>query len=288
MIKSMTGYGSSEITLQGRRYSIEARSVNHRFIDISMRLSEGFLKYEQKIREMIKRRFSRGYFTVYVHSTSDTAKSLDINIPLARNYLDAIKRLKEELNIDGSIDLSLMLMFREIFLRGELEYGENNWEELKEGIDTALSKLTDMRKAEGKNLSHDISSGLVALGGYVAKIREREPSVIDFYRERLKRRIESFSDIQIEEQRLLAEVAIFAERSNITEELTRLDSHIEQFNKTMELNEPNGRRLDFLCQEMLREINTIASKANDVDISHMVVEMKWELEQIREQVQNIE
>ncbi len=284
----MTGYGSSEITLQGRRYSIEARSVNHRFIDISMRLSEGFLKYEQKIREMIKRRFSRGYFTVYVHSTSDTAKSLDINIPLARNYLDAIKRLKEELNIDGSIDLSLMLMFREIFLRGELEYGENNWEELKEGIDTALSKLTDMRKAEGKNLSHDISSGLVALGGYVAKIREREPSVIDFYRERLKRRIESFSDIQIEEQRLLAEVAIFAERSNITEELTRLDSHIEQFNKTMELNEPNGRRLDFLCQEMLREINTIASKANDVDISHMVVEMKWELEQIREQVQNIE
>ncbi len=284
----MTGYGSSEITLQGRRYSIEARSVNHRFIEISMRLSEGFLKYEQKIREMIKRRFSRGYFTVYVHSTSDTAKSLDINIPLARNYLDAIKRLKEELNIDGSIDLSLMLMFREIFLKGELEYGENNWEELKEGIDTALSKLTDMRKAEGKNLSHDISSGLVALGGYVAKIREREPSVIDFYRERLKRRIESFSDIQIEEQRLLAEVAIFAERSNITEELTRLDSHIEQFNKTMELNEPNGRRLDFLCQEMLREINTIASKANDVDISHMVVEMKWELEQIREQVQNIE
>ncbi len=284
----MTGYGSSEITLQGRRYSIEARSVNHRFIEISMRLSEGFLKYEQKIREMIKRRFSRGYFTVYVHSTSDTAKSLDINIPLARNYLDAIKRLKEELNIDGSIDLSLMLMFREIFLRGELEYGENNWEELKEGIDTALSKLTDMRKAEGKNLSNDISSGLVALGGYVVKIRERAPSVIDLYRGRLKKRIESFSDIQIEEQRLLAEVAIFAERSNITEELTRFDSHIEQFNKTMELNEPNGRRLDFLCQEMLREINTIASKANDVDISHMVVEMKWELEQIREQVQNIE
>ncbi|MEE9591150.1 MAG: YicC/YloC family endoribonuclease [Thermodesulfobacteriota bacterium] len=288
MINSMTGYGSSEITLQGRRYSIEARSVNHRFIEISMRLSEGFLKYEQKIREMIKRRFSRGYFTVYVHSTSDTAKSLDINIPLARNYLDAIKRLKEELNIDGSIDLSLMLMFREIFLRGELEYGENNWEELKEGIDTALSKLTDMRKAEGKNLSNDISSGLVALGGYVVKIRERAPSVIDLYRGRLKKRIESFSDIQIEEQRLLAEVAIFAERSNITEELTRFDSHIEQFNKTMELNEPNGRRLDFLCQEMLREINTIASKANDVDISHMVVEMKWELEQIREQVQNIE
>jgi uncharacterized protein (TIGR00255 family) len=284
----MTGYGSGEITLQGRRYSVEVKSVNHRFIEISIRLPERFLNFERNVRGMIKKRFSRGYFTIYVHSTSDAVKSLDINIPLARSYLDTIKRLKEELNIEGNIDLSLMMMFREIFLRGELEHEGNNWEELQEGIDIALSKLTEMRMVEGKNLSHDISSRLAALGGYVTKIKERAPVVIDYYRERLKRRIESFSDIQIEEQRLLAEVAIFAEKSNITEELTRFKSHIEQFNKTMELNEPNGRRLDFLCQEMLREINTIASKANDIDISHMVVEMKWELEQIREQVQNIE
>ncbi|MFQ5586078.1 MAG: YicC/YloC family endoribonuclease [Thermodesulfobacteriota bacterium] len=290
MIKSMTGYGSGEFGVGGRVFSVEVKSVNHRFIDFSMRVPERLCPgLEGRIRTEIKSLFSRGYFSVSIYPSGAEEGAVDLDIDLAMRYRDALRRVRDELDLDGEVDLSHIINFREIFSAGrESRVTEGAWESVREGFRQALEKLSGMRNEEGRKLSQDIAVRLTSLEGLAGEIEERTPLVADRYRERLSKRIASLTDMELDEGRLLTEVALFAERSNIAEELVRIKSHVEQFNKMLQLDEPVGRRLDFLCQEIQREINTIASKANDLEISHRVVEMKGELEKIREQVQNIE
>ncbi|MFQ5330161.1 MAG: YicC/YloC family endoribonuclease [Thermodesulfobacteriota bacterium] len=291
MIKSMTGYGSGGFTVGGRSFSVEVKSVNHRYIDFSMRVPERLIPgLEGKIRTEIKSHFSRGYFSVSIVPSSAEERGIDLNLDLARAYHGALVKLRDELALDGKVDLSHMISFRDIFASsgGEKVVDEEGWEAVREGLRQAITILADMREGEGAALSHDITCRLADLEKRAGVIEERTPLVGDRYRERLLERIASIEGVEFDEGRLLTEVAIFAERATITEELVRIKSHLEQFRTLLNLDEPVGRRLDFLCQEIQREINTIASKANDLEISHGVVEMKGELEKIREQVQNIE
>ncbi len=290
MTKSMTGYGSGGFTVGGRNFSVEVKSVNHRYIDFSMRVPERLIPgLEGKIRAEIKAHFSRGYFSVAIYPSGAEERTIDLNLDLAREYHSALVRLHDELALDGKVDLSHIISFREIFSSGgEKGVGEEGWDAAMGGLRQAITILSDMRGEEGVALSHDITGRLASLEGSTGEIEERTPMVADRYRERLLGRIASIEGVEFDEGRLLTEVAVFAERSNITEELVRIKSHVEQFRALLKLSEPVGRRLDFLCQEIQREVNTIASKANDLEISHSVVEMKGELEKVREQVQNIE
>jgi len=287
MIKSMTGYGDGVFSSNGKGYSVEIRSVNHRFVDFSMRLPDKSIGIEEKIRGEIKKLFSRGYFSVCIYPVNDDTDTLNVNIPLSVKYMNVLKRLKNELNIGGEIELSHILLFKDIFSPGSSS-GRVEWETMQEGLSTALSKLEGMRIEEGKNLANDLNLRLANIDALAKSIEERSPEVTNSCRERLKQRVSSLLDMQIDESRLLMEVTMFAERSNVTEELIRTWSHLSQFKRFMASEEPVGRRMDFLCQEIQREINTIASKANDAGISQMAVDMKGELEKIKEQVQNIE
>lgn len=287
MIKSMTGYGDGVFSSNGKGYTVEIRSVNHRFVDFSMRLPDKSIGIEEKIRGEIKKRFSRGYFSVFIYQVNDESDALNVNIPLSVKYMTTLKRLKNELNIGGEIKLSHILLFKDIFSPGSSS-GRVEWETMQEGLSTALSKLEGMRIEEGKNLANDLNLRLANIDALAKSIEERSPEVTNSCRERLKQRVSSLLDMQIDEARLLMEVTMFAERSNVTEELIRTWSHLSQFKRFMASEEPVGRRMDFLCQEIQREANTIASKANDAEISQMAVDVKGELEKIKEQVQNIE
>jgi len=291
MMKSMTGYGSGEFSVAGRVYSVEIKSVNHRYIDFSMRVPDRLIAgLEGKIRGELKNRFSRGYFSVSIYPSGGDEGVLQLNVDLAREYHAGLVQLCRELGLAEKVDLSHLISFKDIFAaRREREKDdEGGWEIVKSALGKALTALSAMRGVEGEELSGDISTRLSLLEKSMKDVEERTPLVADHYRERMIERIASLTDTEFDEGRLLTEVALFAERSNITEELVRIKSHIDQFRKMLHLDEPVGRRLDFLCQELQREINTIASKANDVEIAHHVVEMKGELEKIREQVQNIE
>ncbi|MCP3678571.1 MAG: YicC family protein [Deltaproteobacteria bacterium] len=291
MTKSMTGYGSGCFNAGGRSFSVEVKSVNHRYIDFSMRVPERLIPgLEGKIRAAIKAHFSRGYFSIAIYPSGAEERAVELNLDLAREYHGALVRLHDELALDGKVDLSHIISFKDIFSSpgGEQSIGEEGGDAAMVGLLQAITILSEMRGEEGAALSRDITGRLASLEGSAGEIEERTPMVADRYRERLMGRIASLEGVEFDEGRLLTEVALFAERSNITEELVRIRSHVEQFRALLKLSEPVGRRLDFLCQEIQREVNTIASKANDLEISHSVVEMKGELEKIREQVQNIE
>ena len=291
MMKSMTGYGSGEFSVAGRVYSVEVKSVNHRFIDFSMRVPDRLIAgLEGKIRGELKNRFSRGYFSVSIYPSGGEEGVLQLNVDRAREYHTNLVSLCRELGLEEKVDLSHMICFKDIFTaRREREKDdEGGWDIVKEALGQALAALSVMRGEEGEELSRDIATRLSLLEKSMKEVEVRTPLVADRYRERMMERIASLTGAEFDEGRLLTEVALFAERSNITEELVRVKSHIEQFRKMLQLDEPVGRRLDFLCQELQREINTVASKANDIEIAHHVVEMKGELEKIREQVQNIE
>jgi len=291
MTNSMTGCGSGSFTVGERNFSVEVKSVNHRYIDFSMRVPERLIPgLEGKVRAEIKGRFSRGYFSVAIYPSGAGERGVELNLDLARAYYDALVRLHDELALDGKVDLSHLITFRDIFSTGgeQAVEEEEGGDAAMEGLRQAMTTLADMRGGEGAALSRDIIGRLADLEEIAGVIEERTPLVGDRYRERLLERIASIDGVEFDEGRLLTEVAIFAERATITEELVRIKSHLEQFRALLKLDEPVGRRLDFLCQEFQREINTIASKANDLEISRQVVEMKSELEKIREQVQNIE
>lgn len=288
----MTGYGRAEGQFKGRSLVAELRSVNHRYCDVMIRLPKQLALLEETIKKKVQGRFARGHIEISVNFNGATnpPKRFNLDIESADACYQILKKLKKELHLPGEIDLGLLSHFKEMITLVEpVEKIELLTPFVYKTLDKAMANLEKMRKEEGRALAADLSARLQGLSKMLSLIRVREKEAIVAYNQRLQTRVLELSKgVAIDPARLAQEVAIFAERSDISEETSRLKTHLEQFQKMMKKEEAVGRALDFLLQEMNREINTIGSKANDVEISLQVVAMKSELEKIREQVQNIE
>lgn len=290
----MTGYGCGESTLEGGKVVVEVSSVNRKQTEISLSLPRELEVLEARMREQINRQVSRGRVTVrMVYHASDARKAgaARINRPLARAFRDEMVKLAEELGMEPRITLDTLLRVPGVLETDEgVEDAEVFWPAVEASLRDALTQLVRMRVQEGDNLRQDLWTRLGLMRRAAVLVRELAPGVAENYRRQLHERIAAAGITLTEEdrERLLKEVALFADRSDITEELTRLESHFGQFEACLTQTEPVGRTLDFLAQEMNREINTIGSKANDAAIAREVVTLKAELERIREQSQNIE
>lgn len=293
MIKSMTGFGRGEFIDNSYSLKIEIKAVNHRYNDISIKMPRHMNYLEESIKKIVKKQISRGKVDVYINLEYLEGSPIDIkvDINLAKSYKESLEKLNSELNLDGDIRINNILSMSDIIKteRKELEE-EQIWKCLKRSLDIALEDIMNMKKAEGVELEKDMVSHLLDIERTLEKIEERSPLVVLEYKQKLKDRISDLleSNVNIDEDKLSHEVAYFADKSNINEEIIRLKSHLGQFRSILKEEETVGRKLDFLIQEMNREVNTIGSKANDIDISSCVVEIKAQIEKIREQVQNVE
>ncbi|HHY97125.1 MAG TPA: YicC family protein [Firmicutes bacterium] len=293
MLSSMTGYGSAHLSLKDRTITVEVRSVNHRYLDICIKAPHELAPLEEKIRSEVARRVSRGHVEVFI-SISDAAGApaiVRVNKALARAYLDAFRDLSAFLGRDDA-DLAvdaLMSIPGIVSIEPETIDTEILWPAVKECLAQAIEIMIEMRMSEGKRLQEDIIHRIDRIEQVIKRIAERAPEVIGAYRLRIQQRMaELVKDTPLDEARMAMEVALFAERSNVTEELVRSGSHLFELKKVLDLKEPVGRKMDFLLQELNREVNTIAAKSLDAPIAQLVVEVKAELEKMREQVQNIE
>lgn len=290
MIRSMTGYGRGE-TVDDYCWVVELRSVNHRFLDINVKLPKPWLMLEEKIKNYIKGRINRGRVDVYVNFKSENITSeIKIDKKTVDNYYKKLVEIKNEIGFEGPITLSLLSMMPEIFsLEEALPTEQDLWESLQPALDDAMSSLLTMRQKEGENLWQDILMRLETIESKTEEIYVRSDVVVEEYRQKLIQNIEKIAkDIKLDPERLEAEVVLFAEKSNITEEVIRLRSHIEQLRGMAKFDGSVGKKMDFIIQEMYRETNTIGSKSSDNDIIRNVIELKSEIEKIREQIQNIE
>lgn len=271
--------------------TVEIKSVNHRFLEYNMRMPRQLLMIEDKIKKKISEHVNRGRVEVFITLTGTGYINSKVNVDwqLLDEFFHSIKAIQEKYQLDGQITLH-DLIAREEFISVDEEHSGN--EEVEDLILTAVERATkqlrEMRMMEGKVLEKDIHNQLIELSNKVSGLREHAPNIVHQYAERLQKRMVDFVDGAIDESRLVTEIAIFADKADINEELTRLQSHIDQFVKIMKLQELIGRKLDFLLQEMNREVNTIGSKANDSGVAKEVVDMKSLLEKMKEQVQNIE
>jgi len=292
MIKSMTGYGRGEWQAEGKRVEVEVKSFNHRYLDISPHLPRKLTPLEAQVRNFIKLRVSRGRIEVFVQieESSLGEQKLELDLSLAKDYHLALKALQEALGIPGEIRLETLANFREIFTRKEVETDPaKEWASLQMALERALDSLEGMRRSEGLILREDFLNRLQGLEQMVQRIEGKAPSTLQACRDRLAERVQELAGgMPVDDVRLAQEVAYLAERSDIAEELVRIRSHLTQFREMLDRSEPVGRKLEFLLQEVNREANTIGSKANDATIAQITVEIKSELERMREQVQNVE
>ncbi len=291
-MQSMTGYGRSEVRDEQLHFTIEMRSVNHRYLDISLRYPRVYAPLETRMKQLMGDYFTRGRIEVTVAQqalgASDRAVTLDH--ALAQQYHRALNQLQEGLRLPGTVDLNMLLTLREILKIEEVETDvEDVWKLMQIGFEQASEALQHMRLQEGAFLVEDLRSRLELIGRHIASIRQRVPLVITTYRERLEERIaELFQVHDLDPDRLHQEVILLAERTDVAEELTRLETHLQAMTGLLEAEGTIGRKVEFLLQEVNREVNTIASKSNDAEISQVVVEIKSELERMREQIQNVE
>jgi uncharacterized protein (TIGR00255 family) len=292
MIKSMTGYGKYEVSLENGRITIEIRSVNHRYCEISVKLPRTLLALENNVRKSVAERIKRGKIEVYIQLDGVAAAGglPVVNIPLAKAYYEAFSRMKEALGLYDPVPLSLIAAQKDLLLTEENGVkGEELHDMLIAAVRGAVDNLDAMRSREGRALLEDLQERRNLLSGLVERIKERTPLAVTENLVRYKTRVLQLAgDSGVDEGRVAQEIALMAERWDINEELVRFNSHVKQFDETLEIFEPIGRKLDFLIQELNREVNTIGSKANDGEITSFIVELKAELEKIREQVQNIE
>jgi len=293
MIKSMTGYGKAEAMIEGTKYAVEIRSLNHRYLEISLRLPGSFSSLETEIKRRIGERFSRGRIEVSIRVDANGNMEegrLELNLPLLKNYHDLLRQLKAEFSLSGDITLNHFTGFKDIFIPVEVETDmELIAAQIGTVLDEAVRLLTEMRQKEGELLLTDLEEHVRRVEECLSVISDRAPRCVQEYQRRLTERIrELTSGVDMDEIRLNQEVAIMADKSDVTEEIVRLTSHISQFREMLMSGEAAGRKIDFLIQEMNREINTIGSKTGDLDISRNVIEIKSELGKLREQVQNIE
>lgn len=293
VIKSMTGYGKGESFNELYKFKVEIKAVNHRYNDIIIKMPRHISYLEETIKKIIKEKISRGKVDVYINLDyiNESAIDVKVDIPLAKSYKNSLLELSRELELEDNVRLNNILSISEIVRTERKELDEDLiWEVLKNALVDALDNILNMRLTEGLELKNDILVKLSKIESMVKLIEERSPNVVQDYRDKLRERITSLLDdnIILDEERLTNEVVFFADKSSIDEELVRLGSHIKQFRSILDEDESIGRKLDFLIQEFNREINTIGSKANDITITKYVVELKAELEKIREQIQNIE
>jgi uncharacterized protein (TIGR00255 family) len=292
-MKSMTGYGRGECSQRGFKMTIELSSVNRKQTEIAVNLPRDLEVLEAQIRDQINRRVARGRVTVRVsvHAAEGASSKMRIDSKLAKAYLKELRSLGKSLHLDEVVTLDMLLRAPGVFQPvEEIGEAEELWPATQKALNAALDVLLKMREREGACLAKDLKSRVALLRAGVKRVQERAPKVAERYRDQLLSRIQA-AGIEapgLTEERLVKEVFYFADRSDITEELTRLQSHFQQFDDCVKSEEPVGRTLDFLSQEINREINTIGSKANDTDISREVVLLKAELEKFREQVQNVE
>ncbi|MEW6303753.1 MAG: YicC/YloC family endoribonuclease [Verrucomicrobiota bacterium] len=292
-MKSMTGYGRGECAQDGLKVTVEVSSVNRKQADITVNLPRNLEPLEAQIRDEINRVVSRGRLVVRValHAGKGQAAPVRVNEKLAQSYLKEFKRLAKKLKLADGVSLDLLLRAPGVMEVDEDEAdAEDYWPAVKKALDVALAAMVKMREREGKHLEKDLRMRMDIIHEAVDRITEQAPKVQERYREQLRERVRAagLETPAVDDERLTKEVVYFADRSDISEELTRLRSHFQQFDDCLKSAEPVGRTLDFLSQEMNREVNTIGSKANDALISREIVVLKAELERFREQSQNVE
>ena len=292
MPKSMTGYGRAQHLTNGRDILVEIRSVNHRYYEFSARLPRTCLYLEEKLKSFLNGKITRGKVEVSVTITRPDGKDakVTVNQSVAQGYVDALREVNSELMLADDITLSSLLRLPDLFtLTKEQDDEEQIWQDVSACAEEALTQFVEMREKEGARLAADLLDKLDGIEAMLRQIESIVPSVAENYRNRLFNKLsELLADQNIDEQRILTETAIFAEKTAVDEETVRLHSHLTQGRELLAAAEPVGRKLDFLVQEMNREVNTIGSKAQDLSITKLVVDMKSEIEKIREQIQNIE
>lgn len=292
MVRSMTGFGRSEQKVDGREITVEIKSVNHRYFEFGCRVSRGYAFLEEKLKAHIQKAVARGKIDVYVSISDCDEKQAEVTVnhSLAAGYVAALKELKDTYALSGEISVSDITRFNDIFTVHRTPEDEDAvWASVRTVLDSALESFIAMREQEGIKMKEDILLRSKSILSLVSSVEEKSPETVAKYRQKLEERLkEVLSGVNIDEQRLLTEAAIFADKVAVAEETVRLRSHFDQMFQMLESGEAIGRKLDFILQEMNRETNTIGSKVQDAELAHIVVEIKGELEKIREQLQNIE
>jgi len=293
MLRSMTAFGRAESSVEGRTFTVEIRSLNRRYLEVSVRGPREFLPLEERIKKLVGTRISRGRVdvVVIVRNTSENVCGIEVNLPLAKAYYEALSELSKNLGIEGEVGLRNLLAMEGIVTVTEPEIDlEQTWSILSSCINDALDVMDAMRVSEGEAIRREFDKRLVLVEEGLSEIRGLVPSVLSEYQSRLHERLSLLTEgkVELDPNRLAQEAAFLVDKSDITEEIVRSESHLKQFKAIIESDGPKGRALDFLLQELNREVNTMGSKAGDAQLSHVVVNLKSELEKIREQVQNLE
>ncbi len=294
MIRSMTGFGRCETVLNGREITVEVRSVNHRYFEFSCRTTRGYGFLEDKLKNYVNSKVSRGKIDMYVSigASDELPAEITVNHQLVSGYIKAMNEISETYGIPNDISVVSISRYPDVFtVHKPAEDEELITADVMTAVDEALASFIAMREAEGEKMKADIINRAETILSIVSEIEERSPQTVREYEQRLLERIKQTlddNDVTIDEQRVLTEVAVFADKVAVAEETVRLRSHFEQLNSFLESDIPVGRKLDFIIQEMNREANTIGSKVQDAALAHKVVDIKGEIEKIREQVQNIE
>ena len=292
MIRSMTGFGRAQASVEGFNITVEIRSVNHRYFEFYAKIPRTYSFLEEKVKALLSTGISRGKVecSIQLEATADESVVVSVNEPLAKGYVDAIKQISEKFGLADDLSALSVARFSDVLAISKAPVDEEElWAKVSPVVNEALQGFISMRETEGKKLSEDVLSRADTIIENVSYIEERSPETVKLYSERLLERMKNvLGDTQIDESRILTEAAVYADKVAVAEETVRLRSHIEQLHEMLGSSEAVGRKLDFLVQEINREANTIGSKAQDVDIARRVIDIKAEVEKIREQIQNIE
>lgn len=293
MMKSMTGFGRCEVSEGQRKFTVELKGVNHRYLDVNIRMPKKLNFFETAIRSLLKQSVQRGKVDIFItyEDLSEQQVSLKYNEVLAAEYLSYFEKMQEKFSLENDIRVSTLSRYPEVLTMEEQAVDEEElWKGLKKALDGAIRQFVETRTSEGEHLREDLIEKLDNMLKLVGCIEERSPQIIAEYRDKLETKVkELLADTQIEDSRIAAEVVIFADKICTDEEVVRLRSHIVHMKDTLVSDDSGiGRKLDFIAQEMNREANTILSKANDLEISNIGIELKTEIEKVREQIQNIE
>lgn len=293
MVYSMTGYGRSEQESELQKVLIEMKAVNHRYCDIVLKMPKKMAMFEERIKKMIKKHINRGRVELYMNFEEQKGEDFNVapNFAVLDQYVEALTSIQDRYEIQRGYDLNLLTRFQDAFT---IEYKEVDeeaiWSLIEKALTEALASMVQMRQVEGEKLLEDINGRIATIKAIIVKLEERAPEIVVAHKAKMTDRINELlgDNVELDEIRLAQEVAYFSDKTNITEELVRLSSHLDQLANIFTEKQSIGRKLDFLLQEINREINTIGSKSPDVDISNFVIELKSEFEKIREQIQNIE
>lgn len=292
MIKSMTGFGRCEVSENDRKFTVEMKSVNHRYLDVNIKMPKKLNFFESSIRALLKDYIQRGKVDMFITYEDMTENNVSVkyNKDIAGEYLKYLREMAEEFGLDDDIRVSTLSRYPEVLTMEEVTIDEEGiWKTLEKAIKGAAEGFVETRIKEGENLRTDLISKLDGMLSHVDFIQERSPQIIAEYKQKLEDKVKDLlADVKVDENRLLMEVTIFADKVCVDEEIVRLKSHIETTKATLQAGGSMGRKLDFIAQEMNREANTILSKANDLEISNRAIELKTEIEKVREQIQNIE